>query len=220
VRARGAYARDRGHPPTVDRLVPEPCPLEEQPRPSWTDRLGRECSVDQRERLSTVARDVATLGGYHGAPRSGVGIVLAAESERPLGQVGSRFGRAAHARTERRIVQDGREHRVRAFCAEREVARTLLAVVDQVGETPVQRAPTWRGERRVRGGREERVVEANAFAVEYEHSGREGRLERVDFERLERRLPERRHRCQRLLRLSRQSAQAPRHESLEIAGHR
>ena len=54
----------------------------------------------------------------------------------------------------------------RAVGAERQVARALLALADDLREPPVQRAPRPRAEKRVRTGREERVRESVPMAVD------------------------------------------------------
>jgi hypothetical protein len=97
------------------------------------------------------------------------------------------------------------------------VPRTLLRILEEVRQPPVERPLRARRKTPIRDGREERVVEPDPVPLEHEHPVLERRLEHPFLDELQRRLPEGSHRRERLLRLGREALEPLGEEALEIA---
>ena len=88
------------------------------------------------------------------------------ELPRQLGQVGGGVGRAPRGRVPGSGIERFRDRGFRSGCRERQVARPLLRVDDQLRETCMDPAPSPCGRRSVDGRPQERVGEVDPFAVD------------------------------------------------------
>ena len=142
-----------------------------------------------------------------------------------LAQLGGGRARAATAGVAGGPLEAVGDHRVGAGCGEREVAPALLLVHDERSQALMQLAPRELVETLVGARREERVREADAFAVELDHLGRQRGSQRVlartaAREQVKRGAAERGGHGQRLSRCRRQGLEAGEHQVAQTLRHR